>query len=176
MVAPFAMIASDAASLIVIHCAISLPLTARHHQPAVVDAPRVRSPTPHDTDERTLLLVEDNLTNLRWSKRCSAADRHLPPPAMQGSLAIELAHEHRPDIIVLDLHLPACPDATCSNACAPTRAPATSPSCRQRRRITRPRATTTRGRRIAYLTTPLDPQQFLDVVAAALAQREAYSA
>jgi len=154
---------------------IDLPVT---HQPAVVDAPPARPPTPHDTDERTLLLVEDNLTNLRVIE---AMLRRRPGitvlPAMQGSLAIELAHEHRPDIIVLDLHLP---DLSGREVLQRLRA---DPRTRDIPVvIASADASPGRVRQLreegafAYLTTPLDLHEFLDVVAA-LAQRDrTYSA
>jgi signal transduction histidine kinase len=58
----------------------------------------------------TLLYVEDNLANL------SLVETILLPrpawrvvPALQGRLGIELAAEHAPDLILLDLHLPDIP-------------------------------------------------------------------
>jgi PAS domain S-box-containing protein len=55
----------------------------------------------------TLLYVEDNLANLRLMERVF---QHRPQmkllTAMQGSLGLELAREHRPDLILLDLNLP----------------------------------------------------------------------
>jgi CheY-like chemotaxis protein len=54
-----------------------------------------------------ILYVEDNLSNLKLVERL--VDR-LPGvdliPSMQGRLGIELARQHHPDIILLDLHLP----------------------------------------------------------------------
>jgi PAS domain S-box-containing protein len=54
-----------------------------------------------------VLYVEDNLSNL------TLVQLNLEPrgdinliPAMQGGLALELARTHRPDLILLDLHLP----------------------------------------------------------------------
>jgi CheY-like chemotaxis protein len=56
---------------------------------------------------RTILLIEDNLTNLHLIQRIL---RRRPEvaliPAMQGQLGLELAREHNPDLILLDLHLP----------------------------------------------------------------------
>ena len=57
--------------------------------------------------DATLLYVEDNLANL------SLVDTILLSrpgwrtiPALQGQLGVELAREHLPDVILLDLHLP----------------------------------------------------------------------
>lgn len=59
----------------------------------------------------TLLLVEDNLANLQVVE--ATLRRHRPDvhvlPVMQGSLAVELAVEHQPDMVLLDLHLPDLP-------------------------------------------------------------------
>ena len=55
----------------------------------------------------TVLYVEDNPSNLRLVERILAerpAVRLIP--AMQGRLARALAREHRPDLILADLHLP----------------------------------------------------------------------
>jgi signal transduction histidine kinase/CheY-like chemotaxis protein len=57
--------------------------------------------------ERRLLYVEDVVANVRLVE---AILRRRPSirviPAMQGQLGLELAREHRPDLILLDLHLP----------------------------------------------------------------------
>jgi len=55
----------------------------------------------------TLLYVEDNLANLSLIERVllSRPEWRLLP-ALQGKLGIELAREHAPDLILLDLHLP----------------------------------------------------------------------
>ena len=56
---------------------------------------------------RRLLYIEDTLTNVRFVE---AVLRRRPSveliPAMMGQLGLELAREHRPDLILLDLHLP----------------------------------------------------------------------
>ena len=54
-----------------------------------------------------ILYIEDNLSNLalveRIIERAGEADLI---PAMQGRLGIELARDHPPDLVLLDLHLP----------------------------------------------------------------------
>lgn len=56
----------------------------------------------------TILLVEDNLANAQLIEAVVA--RHLPEArlvsAMQAQLGLDLARRHRPDLILLDLHLP----------------------------------------------------------------------
>ncbi len=59
---------------------------------------------------QVILYIEDNLSNLTLVERILeryAAVELLP--AMQGTLGLELACQHRPDLIVLDLHLPDIP-------------------------------------------------------------------
>jgi CheY-like chemotaxis protein len=55
----------------------------------------------------TVLYIEDNLSNLRLIERLIThrADLGLIP-AMTGTLGLELARQHTPDLILLDLHLP----------------------------------------------------------------------
>ena len=56
-------------------------------------------------DGRTILLVEDNVVNHELiAEALSRRVRLLT--AIQGQVGIELAHAHRPDLILLDLHLP----------------------------------------------------------------------
>ena len=56
---------------------------------------------------RIVLYIEDNLSNLKLIQRLLA---HRPEvrliPAMQGRLGLDLAREHRPHLIFLDLNLP----------------------------------------------------------------------
>jgi signal transduction histidine kinase len=68
-----------------------------------------RRPDPGAAARRrgTILYIEDNPSNLRLVERVLAeqsAVRFIP--AMQGRLGLSLAREHRPDLILLDLHLP----------------------------------------------------------------------
>ena len=57
--------------------------------------------------ESSVLLIEDNPRNLRVIERILA---HRPRikllAALQGKLGLELARQHQPDLILLDLHLP----------------------------------------------------------------------
>jgi signal transduction histidine kinase/CheY-like chemotaxis protein len=59
---------------------------------------------------RTILFIDDSLSNLHLVERILA---HRPQikivPAMQGRMAIELAQEHKPDVILLDLNPPDMP-------------------------------------------------------------------
>jgi signal transduction histidine kinase/CheY-like chemotaxis protein len=150
---------------------IDLPITER---PAAVNAPVAAARPSQAAGDRTLLLVEDNLVNLRVVE---AMLRRVPGvtvlPAMQGSLAIELAYEHRPDVIVLDLHLPDM-----SGRQVLQRLQADSRTHGIPVVIASADATPGRVRQLlaegafAYLTKPLDLGQFLDVVTAAIARRD----
>ncbi len=60
--------------------------------------------------DATLLYVEDNLANLSLVETILLSRpgwRTLP--ALQGQLGVELAREHLPDVVLLDLHLPDIP-------------------------------------------------------------------
>jgi PAS domain S-box-containing protein len=58
-------------------------------------------------DARTVLYVEDNLSNLKLMERVLARRPVITlVSAMQGSLGVTLARDHRPDLILLDLNLP----------------------------------------------------------------------
>jgi signal transduction histidine kinase/CheY-like chemotaxis protein len=151
---------------------IDLPVT---ESPAGSRATRWHPETSTPAGDRTLLLVEDNLANLRLVE---AMLRRRPGiallPAMQGRLAIELAHEHQPDVIMLDLHLP---DLSGREVLHRLRA---DPRTRDIPVvISSADATPARIRRLReegafdYVTKPLDVGRFLEVVDAALAHRDA---
>jgi len=56
---------------------------------------------------RTVLYIEDNLSNLRLIERILGRQPEIRlHSALLGKLGIELAQLHRPDLILLDLHLP----------------------------------------------------------------------
>jgi PAS domain S-box-containing protein len=58
-------------------------------------------------DARKVLYVEDNLSNLKLMERVLARRPGITlVSAMQGSLGVTLARDHRPDLILLDLNLP----------------------------------------------------------------------
>jgi PAS domain S-box-containing protein len=57
-----------------------------------------------------VLYVEDNLPNLRLIEQVLARRYRVEMiPTLQGSLALDLARQHLPDLILLDLHLPDIP-------------------------------------------------------------------
>ncbi len=83
---------------------------------AVVDAPAelledtlspTTVPSPTSARARTVLYVEDNLSNVKLIERVVARRPEVTLiVAMQGRIALELAREHQPSLILLDLHLP----------------------------------------------------------------------
>ena len=68
-------------------------------------------PTQAEPDgSMTVLYIEDNLPNFRLVERVLARRPSVMLlSAMQGSLGLDLARDHRPDLILLDLHLPDIP-------------------------------------------------------------------
>lgn len=56
---------------------------------------------------RTLLYIEDTLANVRLIEAILGRRPSIKLiPAMQGQLGLDIAREHHPDLILLDLHLP----------------------------------------------------------------------
>jgi CheY-like chemotaxis protein len=65
-------------------------------------------PAPHR--DATLLYVEDNLANLSLVEAILLSrPGWRTVAALQGQLGVELAREHVPDLVLLDLHLPDIP-------------------------------------------------------------------
>ncbi len=62
---------------------------------------------PTSLPARAVLYIEDNVPNLRLMERVFARRPGVQLlAAMQGSIGLDLAREHQPDLILLDLHLP----------------------------------------------------------------------
>jgi PAS domain S-box-containing protein len=59
------------------------------------------------SDSRTVLCIEDNLSNFEVIRHLLARRPGIRLlPAMQGQVGLDLAREHHPDLVLLDLHLP----------------------------------------------------------------------
>ena len=88
---------------------VELPLVQRTSEAAtrVLETPVPSvAELPRSTAPRTLLYIEDNLSNLRLVERILARRPEVKLiSAMQGSIGLELARQHLPDLILLDLHL-----------------------------------------------------------------------
>ncbi len=69
--------------------------------------PEVPRPERGVRPARTILYVEDNLANLDLVESILYDRPEIDlVPALQGRLGLQLAREHTPDLILLDLHLP----------------------------------------------------------------------
>jgi signal transduction histidine kinase/DNA-binding response OmpR family regulator len=121
-------------------------------------------------DHRRILYIEDNLSNLTLVERIldRQSDVELIP-AMQGTLGLELAREHQPDLIILDLHLQDLPGteilhrlkAHKDTHAIPVIILSADASERQIEELREAGASD-------YLTKPLDVRRFLEVLAANL--------
>jgi len=121
---------------------------------------------------RTVLYIEDDASNLALVERLVEGRRGIRlMVAMQGGLGLDLAREHRPDVILLDVNLPDIPG---QEVLAQLRAdPRTSdiPVL-----VITADATATQMQRMletgarAYLTKPLDVKRFLSVLDEGLSQ------
>ncbi len=119
-----------------------------------------------------VLYVEDNLDNF---KLVEAIMERLPRvklmTAMQGRLALELAQEHHPDLILLDLHLP---DIHGTEVLRRLKAePATQKTpviILSADAMPKHIEGLLKGGAQAYLTKPIHIQEFLNVVAESLAE------
>ncbi|MBV8086521.1 MAG: response regulator, partial [Chloroflexi bacterium] len=85
---------------------IELPVAAAPALPRPL-VPHPAQVAPHSGEGRTVLYVEDNLATVDLMEDVFALRPQIRLiTAMQGSLALELAREHHPDLVILDLHLP----------------------------------------------------------------------
>jgi protein-histidine pros-kinase len=84
---------------------VELPIDA---EGATVPDEQPRTAAPQgEAGSRTILYIEDNLANLQLIEGILAYRPSIDlVSSMQGSLGIELARQHQPDLILLDLHLP----------------------------------------------------------------------
>jgi CheY-like chemotaxis protein len=118
-----------------------------------------------------VLYIEDNTANFRLVKELLTSRRPVEIlPAIQGRLGVELARQHLPDVILLDLHLP---DMSGSLVLAQLKADPTTAAIPVI--IVTADATPGRARRLlesgalACVTKPFDVPEFLRTVESALA-------
>ena len=125
------------------------------------------------TKRQMIVYIEDNLSNLSLVERI--LERHPAIeliPAMQATIGLDLAREHRPDLIVLDLHLPDIPGIEVLR-----RLRADPPTCEIPVIVLTADASQSQSQRAgalgaaAYMTKPLDVPKFLEIVADSLATR-----
>lgn len=115
---------------------------------------------------QTVLYIEDNLSNLKLIQRLMSRRPAVNLiSAVRGKLGLELAQQHRPDLILLDLHLPDIPG---HDVLARLRADPATDECPVV--VISADATAVEIDRLRsagakhYLTKPLDVKQFLAVL------------
>jgi CheY-like chemotaxis protein len=145
---------------------LELPIVTEPALPEEAAPADVASATALGKQGHTVLYVEDNLSNLRLVERILTRRPDVQLlVALQGRIALELARQHRPDLILLDVHLPDLNgDAVLAELqrdpvlreipVVVVSADATSGQIERLRRS---------GAR-DYLTKPLDVKRFLDVL------------
>jgi len=142
---------------------------ARAEAPAAMTSgsiDRLAAEADADGPRRTILYIEDNLSNIRLIERILARRPDVKLlTAMQATLGLDLAREHRPDLVLLDLHLP---DMEGEEALRRLRAePETSGA---EIVILSADATDNRVKKLMaagandYLTKPLDVRRFMDLI------------
>lgn len=149
---------------------VDLPAAEAPDVPDELEAPPA-DPPPPEGDGLTVLHIEDNVTNVALVERVAA----LRPgttllTALQGSIGLDLARQHRPDLILLDLHLPDIEGrevlrrlrADPATASIPVVVVTADATAGQRTRLLREGA---RG----YLTKPIDVRELLEALEAAAA-------
>ncbi|MGH2750991.1 MAG: PAS domain-containing protein [Actinomycetota bacterium] len=115
---------------------------------------------------RTLLYIEDNLSNLKLVEHILARRPEVKlHAAMQGRLGLDLTREHRPDLVLLDLDLPDISGAEVLSRLRDNSATRDIPVVIISADATKHQIETLieAGAR-AYMTKPLDVQRFLDIV------------
>jgi CheY-like chemotaxis protein len=125
---------------------------------------------PDETTEATVLYIEDNVVNVELvSELLAARGRVATLNAMDGELGLELARQHQPKLIFLDLDLPDMDGETVLRRLKADAATADIPVVM----LSSAAAAGHEERMLAagalgYLTKPLDLDAFLDLVERAL--------
>ncbi len=150
------------------------PLGAFAAAPADASAALAPAAAERLPTDRTLLYIEDNPSNLKLIENLLELHPEVRLlTATQGRLGLDLAHQHRPDLILLDVHLP---DISGGEVLAQLRAgestrdiPVVIVSAdATQRQIERLLAAGAH----AYLTKPLDIEKFLALVREVLLARD----
>src|SRR6266511_2401895 len=77
--------------------------------PSYIEEP-ARSVPPSELGTHNILCIDDNPSNLTLIDRILASRPEVRLlKAFQGSMGLDLAREHHPDLIVVDVHLPDIP-------------------------------------------------------------------
>ncbi len=135
---------------------------------SLMEAPGISERAAGDGPGRTatVLYIEDNLANLSLIETILAGRPEITlMSALQGQLGLELAWQHTPDLILLDLHLP---DVSGDDVLRKLRGDARTSSTPVV--VISADATTVRAQRLmeagadAYVTKPLDIDDFMETV------------
>ena len=155
---------------------VQLPMAddpLQNHQPLDELAPDADTPTNATPPERRrILYIEDNPSNVRLVERLLDRRGDIEIiSTMQGRMGISLAREHLPALILLDLHLPDINGDEILRQLRDDPATAATPvvivsADATERQIERLLAEGANG----YLTKPLDLQELLTTIGAALDQ------
>jgi signal transduction histidine kinase/CheY-like chemotaxis protein len=79
-------------------------------RPVLSESAQISERPIQNDSSLTVLYIEDNLSNIRLMEDIVAVRSGIKLiTAMQGRIGLELAREHRPEFIFLDLHLPDMP-------------------------------------------------------------------
>ena len=150
---------------------VELPLVDRPVAPAAESAGSMARPHTWDIGAARILYVEDNLSNLELVESILSRSPGVElMPAMQGSLALELATRHDPDVVLLDLNLPDLAGEEVLRSLRADERTASIPVI-----VLSADATPSQLARmqnegiVAYLTKPLNIGLFLDTLRVALA-------
>ncbi len=86
---------------------VTLPSAASSATRLAADLPGIQGEPPKIFGARRVLYIEDNVANLTLLRKLFATRPSVELiSAMQGRLGLDLARQHRPDLVILDLHLP----------------------------------------------------------------------
>jgi signal transduction histidine kinase/CheY-like chemotaxis protein len=142
------------------------------HRRTAPDSSTAPAKAPLDSSQHVVLYIEDNVANVKLIEQIleDRRDIHLIT-SMHGRLGIELARQHHPEMILLDLHLPdmggeavlAELRAEAGTATTPIVVLTADATDRQNARLLAAGAT-------AYLTKPIDVGQLLEIIDQSLDQ------
>jgi PAS domain S-box-containing protein len=137
--------------------------------------PPVAVESPEPLGPGTILCIDDNPSNAKLVQHALSGDPGIRVLlAMQGSAGLELAWAQRPDLILLDLHLPDMTGADVLHRLQADPATASIPVV-----VLSADATTSQVRTLladgarGYMTKPLDVRAFLAIVTDHLTSKEA---
>lgn len=144
---------------------VRLSIVESPHQPLEQARPAPGPKTSGVGRVATLLYIEDNASNIKLIERVLVDRPFTLLTAMQGELGLDLAREHHPDLILLDLHLPGITGEEVLARLSEDPRTATIPAV-----VLSADATPQGIERIlaagaaAYLTKPLDINEFLRLI------------